>query len=94
MKKLKESKVRAILNDDSIKCFLFEGRIVKTFEPGPNVSIVVDVKGHRFEVGTKHLKVVQPCTHEVLNVPTVCFKDKNRAGECKRRFCLHYKSIN
>lgn len=94
MKKLRESRVRAILNDDSIKCFLINGRIVKTFEPGPNVSIVVDVKGHRFEVGTKHLKEVPPCSHEVTSVPKVCFKDKDRAGECKGRFCLHYKSCN
>ncbi|MEI7689306.1 MAG: hypothetical protein WCI91_03960 [Candidatus Nomurabacteria bacterium] len=94
MKKLRESRVRAILNDDSIKCFLFNGIIVKNFEAGKNVSIVVDVKGNRFEVGTKHLKEVSPCIHEALNVPKICFKEKDHAGECKKRFCLHYKSCN
>ena len=71
MKKLRESKVHAILNDDSAKCFLFQEKIVKIFEHGTHVSIAIDVKGHRFEVGTKHLKEVFPCTHEVLSIPKI-----------------------
>ena len=94
MKKLRKSRVKAILNDDSVKCFLFQGRIIKKIEPDQNVSIVVDVKGKRFEAGTKHLKEVTPCMHEVISVPNVCFRDKNRANECKRRFCINYKSSN
>lgn len=60
MKKLRESKVSAILNDDSIPCLLFNGKIVKTLETGSNISIVVDVNDHnRFEAGNKHLKKIE-----------------------------------